>query len=418
MAYTTTATRGVAPDSLNLNIFGHMPKPPKFYGPDASLSMPPSYVAASPVTSDDEDMFNLDMVTMNMDFEQAYTMYNKLQKKNVMLQVDQLRKAQELSASKARTQQFVNSQSLHTLCPQQLSMPAAEQARNIPSSVLGGAIAMPQIVPEAASQDHRLDSKGVPELYKDDTDHGLDQFFSHTESDAIERFLDDLAGENPQQNDTTGGLIAMQPWYDSGIPQDFFSSQISANAVKKEITDAFQHPAVSSLRSFGSLMKQPEEHPMVAVQQNSKSFEQAVPSMRRNIERSVSPTDTKASKRSFESESSSSPDQSAKRCKVSTKSLLSTEQKRLNHSLLEQKRRLLCREAYERCLQLVIDVEEYKREMAHASLPSSKRKSSRKQLLKNGLPNLSKHTSLVKISSEIGKLKGQNDQLRALLAGR
>lgn len=398
-----------------------MPKPPKFYGPDASLSMPASFVAASPVSSDDEDIFNLDMVTMNMDFEQAYTMYSKLQKKNVMLQVDQLRKAQEISASKARTQQYVNSQSLHTMCPQQLSIPNPQSISNMPSSMLGSAsFTMPQIVPEAAPQNIRLETKSVKPAnnpMSDNTDGGLDQFFSHTESDAIERFLDNLAGETLPQNDPNGAVMGMEAWYENRMPHDFFNQDVSASAVKREITDAFQHPAVSSLRSFGSSMKQPEEHSISA--DSMKLFEPFVSTSTGHIDRSVSPMDTSSYKRPHDSDSGSSPGHAAKRSKIITKGLLSSEQKRLNHSLLEQKRRLLCREAYERCLQLVIDVEEYKREMAVTSnLPSSKRKSSRKQLLKNGLPNLSKHTSLVKISSEIGKLKSQNDQLRALLAGR
>lgn len=404
-----------------------MPKPPKFYNPDASLGMPASaFVAASPMTSDDEDMFNLDMVTMNMDFEQAYSMYSKLQKKNVLLQVDQLRKAQEQNASKARTQLYVNSQSVH-------AAPDAHHSLSMPSLLGLTTISMPQVVHDTSV------SIAPPELKtsinfggpapEEEATEDLDKFFTHTESDAIERFLDNLAGGalvNTTQDPKS--QYNMNNWYELSNNQEFMLPELSVDDVKKEITDAFQHPPVSSLRSFGSVpMVDPlsssmhihnDVHGLHSYRPVEYDARLSLPLNLNDQSSSASPTDLNSIKRSFDSESSSSPDQALKRSRLNSKSLLTTEQKRLNHSLLEQKRRLLCREAYERCLRLVTNVEEYKKEMAQAGQPSSKKKPSRKQLLKNGLPNLSKHTSLVKISNEITKIQGQNDRLRALLAGK
>lgn len=133
--------------------------------------------------------------------------------------------------------------------------------------------------------------------------------------------------------------------------------------------------------------------------------------------RSTSLSDVITSKRSFNFECGVSLDQNRRRSRLVRKSLLSTEQKRLNHSLLEQMRLLLCKEAYERCLSLVTNVEKYRCEIALADSTSSRKKPSRKQVLMNGLPNLSKHMSLVKISNEITKIQSRNRRLRTLLAG-
>lgn len=424
MAFAATATLGVAPASLNLNSMGHIPAPPKYYNPDASLHLSnSSYVANSPLTSDDEeDDFNLDMVTMNMNFEQAYSMYSKLQKKNAMQSVDQLRRAQELNASKTRTQQYVDSQSVHSISSNPLIN------HNIPNNLLNtGTISMPQIVQEPIHETaaNVKELEDLADLGPTNTDDA-DQFFSNTESDAIERFLDNLANGTISKNEKNASrLDSVEPFYDSRLNQQLYFSDLSADDVKKEITDAFQHPPVSSLRGFGASATFTMNQPVSAVNQ---SFDLQHPLIstgsstlnrlsNNNVSRSVSPTDTCGSKRSRSSDDYDNSDHVSKCSKLNGKSLLSTEQKRLNHSLLEQKRRLLCREAYERCLRLVTNVEEYKREMALA-LPSSKKKPSRKQLIKNGLPNLSKHTSLLKISNEITRIQGQNERLRALLAGK
>ena len=97
------------------------------------------------------------------------------------------------------------------------------------------------------------------------------------------------------------------------------------------------------------------------------------------------------------------------------KPLLTLEQKRLNHSHLEQKRRKLCKLAYERCLRLIIDIEKFN------ALPNPKPeerplKLKRARVNKDGLPNLLKHLALIRISNEIITIQQKNEQLRLLLA--
>lgn len=61
-------------------------------------------------------------------------------------------------------------------------------------------------------------------------------------------------------------------------------------------------------------------------------------------------------------------------------------------------------------------MDDYKNDLVSAlAVTSSKKKSKRKQINKDGLPNLSKHTALCKISEEIEKINGKNTQLRAIL---
>ena len=102
--------------------------------------------------------------------------------------------------------------------------------------------------------------------------------------------------------------------------------------------------------------------------------------------------------------------QTKKRKRSSMKQLLTLEQKRLNHSYSEQKRRQLCKVAYERCLRLIINLDEY------INLHKDGKKTiKRKQKLKDGLPNISKHTALVKISNEIITIQEKNNELQRLL---
>ena len=101
----------------------------------------------------------------------------------------------------------------------------------------------------------------------------------------------------------------------------------------------------------------------------------------------------------------------AKKQKKTQRPLLSLEQKRLNHSHSEQKRRQLCKTAYDRCLRLVTNIHDY-----HMNDEAqTKKKLKRRQMTKDGLPNLSKHTALMKISGEICKLKQKNDKIKQLL---
>ena len=127
--------------------------------------------------------------------------------------------------------------------------------------------------------------------------------------------------------------------------------------------------------------------------------------------------DKSESVNSRSSSKSSSPNQNGeepqkKRRRSSNKPLLSLEQKRQNHSYSEQKRRQLCKIAYQRCLERIIDLE------AFSKLPEmdeAERKSKRARVNKEGLPNLSKHSALVRISNEMETIIGLNNQLKKLL---
>lgn len=105
------------------------------------------------------------------------------------------------------------------------------------------------------------------------------------------------------------------------------------------------------------------------------------------------------------------PDSPKKKKRSNNKHLLTLEQKRLNHTHSEQKRRQLCKSAYERCLKLIIDIEKFN------ALPSNllNKKSKRAKLNKQGLPNLSKHSALTRISEEILTIREKNDKLKQLL---
>lgn len=111
-----------------------------------------------------------------------------------------------------------------------------------------------------------------------------------------------------------------------------------------------------------------------------------------------------------------------RRRRLATKPLLSVEQKRLNHSFSEQKRRLMCKMAYDRCLRLVIDIGLFQK-IANQLARSAPHK--RKDLVgynhpamdKDGMPKLSKHNALMRISNEIMLLKHMNESLMKILYG-
>lgn len=192
-------------------------------------------------------------------------------------------------------------------------------------------------------------------------------------------------------------------------PQQQHQRQQLSDDVKKDVTDAFRHPPVQSLKSFGT--KEHQLHTQEEIRQ------QQLPT----------PLDSRQSssseKRRLSEESSSSGSGNGdwllpkKRRRSSTRPLLTLEQKRLNHSHSEQKRRLLCKQAYERCLRLITNVEDYKNDLVSAlAVTLLKKKSKRKQINKDGLPNLLKHTALLKVSAEILKIRGKNEKLRELLS--
>lgn len=378
MSYTATATRGVAPTNLNLNIFSH----PSRHFAQTEKRKPKSPSAAF---TDDEDIFSLDMVTMDMDFELAYSMYTLMQQKDALHNIEQLQKAQYLNQTVSYPQP-VQQQGL-------AGLPLLSPSNEMMSGGLftESETANPMIGMTSYDEDTKLE---------DD----FDQFFSNTESNALEKFLDNLASSllanplelyNQPQPKMMYDMHTMGPVVHKPVTP---VSRDIPDYVNKQITDSFRHPPVQSMKSFGHRTENTTQLPTPLDSRNSSTYSE---------------------KRKASSVEAQLPPWSPllkKRRRSSTKPLLSLEQKRLNHSHSEQKRRLLCKEAYERCLRLITNVEDYKNDLVSASaVTSSKKKSKRKQINKDGLPNLLKHTALLKISNEILKIRSKNDQLRKLI---
>ncbi|OBA21324.1 hypothetical protein METBIDRAFT_31865, partial [Metschnikowia bicuspidata var. bicuspidata NRRL YB-4993] len=446
MSFTATATREVAP-TINLSDFSHPPTT-QIHAEDAGAETrlmplaPPAKPGAAQAqfSDDDDDEFNLDMVTMDMNFEQAYSMYTQLQQKNALLEVEHLQKAQQLNHKQAHEQirLFLD----EVLLSQQAPRPAGADkqwaraaelypgdyssqchARFYPETLLdqtGGPSRnmahTVEAVQHAACHAALPDISGAPlisppgemvegfvEMFAGqqaeqttvgdgfpamNEEEEADQFFSTTESSALERFLDNLASSseiNPLEfyHPNPPKLPHMFEMRTMGQQEHFGAP---ANA-KPEPAAGFQMHPSQDLGGFGGGAK-----PAQQLQTPDTSVGQV------------------QTKRVRDAPDASEP--SANKRKLA-KPLLSSTQKRLNHSHLEQKRRRLCKEAYDRCLRLVTNVDDYKNELIHVSADKgSKKKSRRRQLTKDGLPNLSKHAALQKISSEISKIQSKNEELR------
>lgn len=372
------------PAAFNLNVFSHPPM----------KAMAPRAREAPAQLSDDEDIFNLDMVTMDMDFEQAYSTYTQLQQKNALLEVERLQRSQ-LRHSEANGYQGAHAYrphsephithafshagpththtgpthtgTTHTLTNTGASHTGSPHTGNVHVAQVAGSAIPPKYTqfgsmplspsPSTLSQlpEYMVSPPGE---YGMDAFDDMDQFFSNTELNALENFLDKLAT----------------------------SSQVNP-------LELYQHHSAAKLEG-GKLDHMFDLHTMCD----------------KPTQRAFSlPTPHTPETRTF-------PDVAPRRRRRSTKALLSSEQKRLNHLNLEQKRRLQCREAYDRCLRLITNVDDYKNDLVLACpLTLSRKKSKRRQLTDNGLPNLLKHTALLKITNEILKIKGKNERLQKLL---
>lgn len=318
----------------------------------------------------------LDMLSTDMNFEQAYNKYSTLQQKQATNAIEHLQSMQALN------QQYMNEFSQQ---PNQFDF--HRQA----------------IIDGNYSSSDESEEEQKPEE--------IDEFFSNSESNALEKFLDNLATNNSNPfefynqsyqhgnlsefNNELFDLHTMKP----SIEEDKKESSIH-DLLKKEITEAFSHPQLKSLSKFEEQRQLPT--PLDSRQSLAVGFKPpqlsiiSPPTSSDNEEQQQQPT--------------------KKRRRSSTKPLLTLEQKRLNHSNSEQKRRQLCKLAYDRCLRLITNVEDYKNHKVSACpISKSKKKLKRRQLNKDGLPNLSKHTALVKISEEILKIKSKNDGLKKLL---
>lgn len=351
----------------------------------------------------------LDLMNADMDFEQAFSMYSNLQQKNAMSGVEQLQKVQKLN------EQFISQ--LNSPPPVESDVPSFNGSLN-------------QLAPPVDALDHHnnnftfdppsLDKFEFQRHDKPFLNSGpqeYDQFFSNTESDALEKFLDNLA--NPTANPlliynhgvptgTTQPLADLNSLYDlhtmkSTVPPTRHHSNPLPHFndnLKQELNDAFGYPQ----RPVDTQLPTP----MDSRQLSSSLFQKTSP------KRPYDYSDDLLLHASLSTPPSSSPLGSlrmAKKQKKTQRPLLSLEQKRLNHSHSEQKRRQLCKTAYDRCLRLVTNIHDY-----HMNDEAqTKMKLKRRQMTKDGLPNLSKHTALMKISGEICKLKQKNDKIKQLL---
>ncbi|KAG7662051.1 uncharacterized protein J8A68_004439 [[Candida] subhashii] len=415
----------------------------------------------------------LDLLSSDMDFEQAYSMYNDLQTKNVIGSFEQLQKVQMLNqqyvpslpptthdyhyqqqAAISRTREddefaygraqilangdaYMN-QFKHYAFDNDLSklnkpkppyqQPMQHQQIQQPQNQ-----PQPQPEPQLQAQPHpqphsqSSQQQQLPRTQQPEED--FDQFFSTTESDALEKFLDNLA--NP---DAVGdplqfyqGVKNMSPAASNNgtIPSsnpitqdDIFNPLYELHTMKipglnqtntKKDTIPSQTTAVTSTR-----------YPLPTPMQNAANSSFMLDDFKRkasNIQAMlISPPNSGDEIKKDENQLNYDEDGMTKPAKkkrrTSHKPLLSLEQKRLNHSNSEQKRRQLCKIAYNRCLELIIDLDAFNK---LPELSEEQRKSKRARVNKEGLPNLSKHGALVRISNEIIEIKSLNDKLKKLL---
>lgn len=365
--------------------------------------------------NDDFNFFSLDMVTDDMDFEQAYSTYNLLQQKNAISAVEHLKKVQILN------QQYDSSFGNY----QGYSHQSAEQAQPV----------FPQVQAPAQTPAHHIhlqqqaqQIKGLVSLdYHSSLNKGemddFDHFFSNTESDALEKFLDNLA--NPSNSPTQTDFYTHQP---QRIPQQQTHSQ-SPYVSEGERPFAFPSYDLHTMKPIPTPPLQQSSHSLQQSQAQAQPVKEELsdafshpPSKNDSILQLPTPAGISPGKRAYlndleSSEYSFSASSSAtkKRKRSTTKQLLTVEQKKLNHSYSEQKRRQLCKLAYERCLRLIVNLDEYLN-LHKDSKKDGKVSLKKKQKLRDGLPNISKYTALVKISNEITTIQDKNRELQKLLA--
>ncbi|CCE85382.1 Piso0_004973 [Millerozyma farinosa CBS 7064] len=426
----------------------------------------------------------LDLVLQDMEFDEAYSLYQSMQQKQARSAVEQLQRVQMLNSQYCMSIQGSQADSNSPPAGAQNGLDAIVDAfssyhsqlqnnagehihHNLPSSIDQQA-SIEKNKPSADSSSNLLatdmanSANGSHGGLKTPRGDDFDQFFSNSESNALSKFLDNLANplgsfnpisfypsmpsyspqhiseldlhtmkpmiptppsrHSPQQSmkagpvgseaaDLDGSRNAKYgafPHENAIHPLSMDSYNRRANdEVKNELTEAFSHPPSQALgeTGFGGAHGVSQ----VPTPSNSRQSSAYALSPKRGIEDvesfegSMSPSSTSAT-----TPPSSPPSKRHRR--TFHKPLLSLEQKRLNHSCSEQKRRQLCKLAYDRCLRLITNEDDYK-ESNH----EEKKKSKRRHLTKEGLPNLSKYTALSRISNEIMKIQAKNEGLKKRL---
>ncbi|CAX39548.1 conserved hypothetical protein [Candida dubliniensis CD36] len=344
-----------------------------------TATMNPTTDKVTFTTSNTQGEFDLlDIFSNDMDFEQAYDMYNNIQEKTALGSFEHLQKVQMLN------QQYVSNLPPPNQFPDQFAYERAQ--------ILNGGYTPKQKPPA-------------------NNDDPFDQFFTNTESNALEKFLDNLANPvasvNPLQfyNRTSsldGDVDFNFEMHTMKVPHHLKPKSIDHAALKQELTEAFAHPTTIT------------QLPSPNTTDYKTTPQKPTPPKPQFVTPPTSGDESK--KRTSDIEDDESEEESTKplkkRKRSSTKPLLSLEQKRLNHSHSEQKRRQLCKLAYQRCLELIIDLDAFNK---LPELNESERKSKRARINKDGLPNLSKHNALIRISNEMILIKSMNDGLKKLL---
>lgn len=423
----------------------------------------------------------LDMLSADMDFEQAYSMYTTLQPEQAISSVQQLEKVQQLN------QQYLTTLQQQHLKQQESEKPMFNQQRQFShfpgntnftfnlgrgdasaysydrAQIFASSATVDNTLPNANNQNHDMSMMNMaaaaapaysfepvaqsgspttsPKVQEDDD---FDKFFSNTESNALELFLDNLANttnSNPLQiynnnnyqnnssntvnNTANAGTNAQSPGSEFHNMFDLYTmktfpdmtqnnlkarqfraeskkaNSISAlpniehESLKKELTEAFSHPHLKSIQN-GGLQQNQLPTPNESRESSSFTNHGLSPDNKRDLDLSMDEDEP-----------------IKKRRRSSTKPLLSLEQKRLNHSHSEQRRRQMCKLAYERCLRLIIDIDAFNRLPAETA--EMQKKTKRARVNKDGLPNLSKHSALMRISNEIVLIKNSNEELKRAL---
>lgn len=428
----------------------------------------------------------LDIFSTDMDVEQAYNMYNTLQQKNALGSFEQLQKVQQLN------QQYTSTLPVSTSNQHQFPDQFAYERAHIlngPHNQQQQSQSQPQpqgLVNNYMNKNYAFNDQMDED---DDEDDDFDQFFTNTESNALEKFLDNLANPvstgdplqfynhniNASHSLNTNHEIDFNfEMHTMKVPQHLKPRSVSADnllpiplpptqptaqqssttnpndshhqhvhqqtdpaQLKKELTEAFTNPSVSTfnhLPSPNDSLHKIDNDPFLTTS-NLKSTNDTTTNNKKSKHLITPPTsgdelrkrnsdddesDEEISKENEVEEDDDGDDEASKsekplkkRRRSSNKPLLSLEQKRLNHSHSEQKRRQLCKLAYQRCLELIIDLDAFNK---LPELNESERKSKRARINKDGLPNLSKHNALIRISNEMILIKTMNENLEKFIA--
>lgn len=433
------------------------------------------------LTAPDDSTDILDLVLQDMEFDEAYSLYQSMQQKQARSAVEQLQRVQLLNLQYCTAIPDSQADSSSPPAGAQNGLDAIFDAfSSYPPHVqnsTGYRVHSPSINYQASKEKNKANAESSSNILATDMDtttngsnSGLktprgddfDQFFSNSESNALSKFLDNLANplgsfnpisfypsmpsyspqhiselelhtmkpmiptpplrRSPQQSMKAASMGTDAADLDGPrntnyntfshenathpLSMDVYSKRANEE-VKNELTEAFSHPP--SHTSAGAGFAGAPGAPQVPTPSTSRQSSAYGLSPKRGIddvdsfEGNISPSSTSAT-----TPPSSPP--AKRRRRTFHKPLLSLEQKRLNHSYSEQKRRQLCKLAYDRCLKLITNEDDYK-ESNH----EGKKKSKRRHLTKDGLPNLSKYTALSRISNEIMKIQAKNEGLKKLL---